>query len=249
MAITTRNERASVIGLGYNYSAPLPHPDGTVNKEDRYSLIWLVGTEPNILLAESVESSSDVSTPAVGQIHAILANDAESASEVSQPAIGQEHGLLAEDVESASELSSPDIGQVHALLADDVESESELSGPAVGQTHGILANDVESSSEVSTPAVGQVHALLADDVESASEVSNPALSAPIQRKGLGSRKRKRLYVKNGRIVEEREFYTPSIPLPEQVAATLEAQSKSQPAVFRKKLKLERKPAKEPELTN
>jgi hypothetical protein len=151
-------------------------------------------------------------------------------------------------------LNRPAVGQIHAVLANDVESASNVSVPTLVDVPAgadvLLADDVESASELSSPAVAQVHVLLADDVESASAVSAPSVGVPLRRKGLGSRKRKRLYVKNGRIVDEREFYTPNVALPEPIAATLEAQSKAQPTVFRKKLKLKRKKLnKEPELTD
>ena len=133
------------------------------------------------LLADDVESASEVTSPSVGQEHALLADDTESASEVTSPTVGQVHALLADDVESASEVSSPTLAEAdHELLADDVESASEVSSPAVGQVHALLADDVESASEVSSPEVGQEHGLLADDVESASEVSSPtaAIAGP-----------------------------------------------------------------------
>lgn len=128
------------------------------------------------LLADDVESDSEVSSPAIGQVHALLADDVESASELTSPAIGQTHVLLADDPESASEVSSPAIGQTHALLADDVESASELSAPTLSEANILNATSVESTSELSSPALGQIHALLADDLESASEITAPALS-------------------------------------------------------------------------
>lgn len=62
----------------------------------------------------------------------LSANDVESASELSEPAIGQVHALLAADVESDAEVSAPVLGQVHALLANDVSSASSVSTPALG---------------------------------------------------------------------------------------------------------------------
>ena len=131
--------------------------------------------QKHVLAADDVESASEVSTPAVTQVHALLADDVESATEVSTPTAGESHVLLADDVESASEVSTPAVTQLHALLGDDVESASEVSTPSVTQLHALTADDVESASEVSTPSVAQVHALLGDDVESASEVSTPAV--------------------------------------------------------------------------
>lgn len=127
------------------------------------------------LLADDVESDSEVTTPDIGQDHALLADDVESDSEVSTPDVGQEHALLADDVESASEVSTPTLSESHVLLADDVESASEVSSPAVGQVHAITSDDIESASEVTTPSVGQEHALLSDSVESLSEASTPSV--------------------------------------------------------------------------
>ena len=129
----------------------------------------------DVLLANDVESASEVTTPSIGQEHSLAANDVSATSEVSTPAVGQEHALAADDVESASEVSAPALGQEHALAANDVESASEVTAPALGQEHTLTADDVESASEVTAPAIGQVHALTAVNVEAASEVSAPAI--------------------------------------------------------------------------
>jgi len=54
----------------------------------------------------------------------------ESTTEVTAPAVGQAHALLADDVESTTEVTAPAVGQAHALLADDVESTTEVTTPA-----------------------------------------------------------------------------------------------------------------------
>jgi len=90
-----------------------------------------VGGVDHELLADDLESASEVGSPAVGQVHALLADDLESASAVSAPAVGQVHALLANDLESASEVGAPAITQIHALLADDLEALSQLSLPAL----------------------------------------------------------------------------------------------------------------------
>ena len=128
------------------------------------------------LLADDVESASEVTSPSIGQTHALTSTDVESASEVSVPAIGKAHALNAFDIKSATEVSAPALAETHALTADSVESGSEVSSPAIGQAHALLSDDPESATEVSTPAVGQVHGLGADSVESGSEVSLPSLS-------------------------------------------------------------------------
>lgn len=136
------------------------------------------GAAVDNLLADDVESASEVTTPAIGQEHVLTADDVESNSEVSSPVITQIHDLLADDVESASEVSSPVLAQVHQLLADDVESNSEVTTPSLAQVHQLFADDVESNSEVSSPVIttSGVNNLLADDVESSSEVSSPTLA-------------------------------------------------------------------------
>lgn len=128
------------------------------------------------LLADDLQSLSQLSTPNLGQTHAITADDLESDAELSTPALGQEHALTADDLQSASELSTPAIAETNTLTADDLESASELSTPAIAQEHAITADDLESASELSTPALAQEHGLLADDLQSASELSTPALS-------------------------------------------------------------------------
>lgn len=136
------------------------------------------GGTTNNLLANDVESSSELSSPSIGQVHALLASDIESSSEVSTPSVTTDgtDDLLANDVESSSEVSSPTLSQAHALLASDIESASEISSPVAGQEHALLGNDAESASEVTTPTLLEAgHALLADDLESASEVSIPII--------------------------------------------------------------------------
>lgn len=134
------------------------------------------GGSEDALLANDVESDSEVSSPAIGQAHVLNATDVQSTSNVTAPALGQVHALAATDVESDSEVSAPAVGQAHVLAAADVESTSEVTAPAIGQIHVLGANDNEATSEVTAPAIGQVHALNATDAESASEVSAPALA-------------------------------------------------------------------------
>lgn len=135
-------------------------------------------SEDDDLLADDIESASEVSSPVVGQTHSLGADDVQSTSEVSAPtlvAVAGTDDLLADDVQSSSETSSPSVGQEHALAAGDVESQSEVSSPAIGQVHDLASNDTESNSEISEPSVGQEHNLLATSVESASEVTEPNL--------------------------------------------------------------------------
>ena len=140
------------------------------------NLDTLAGDTVDDLLADDVESTSEVTAPSIGQEHDLLADDVESTSEVTSPAVGQDHQLLADDVESTSEVTAPTLAETHVLDATDVESASEVTAPSIGQEHAILADDVESASELTSPALGQEHALLATSVESTSEVTAPVLS-------------------------------------------------------------------------
>jgi len=128
------------------------------------------------LLADDLQSSSELSTPAIGQTHALTADDLQSSSELSTPALAQEHTLTADDLQSASDLSTPALGQSHNLTADDLQSASELSTPAIAQTHVFTAGDLHSASQLSTPSIGYEGGLLADDLESASELSAPTIA-------------------------------------------------------------------------
>lgn len=128
------------------------------------------------LTATSVQSTSEVSKPVIGQTHVLNANDVASASQVSIPVLRQVHVILANDVQSASSVSVPALGVIRNLLANDVESASAVSRPAVGQIHGLLAEDVASASTVSVPAIAQIHVLAANDVESTSQLNIPVLA-------------------------------------------------------------------------
>jgi hypothetical protein len=144
----------------------------------------------NTLLANDVESNSEVTKPAVGQKHGLNANDVESRSEVTKPAITQTHNLLANDVQSASELTKPQAAlAVSALRVKvvggfdsgfdtgfdrprGVATDTELSTPVFGQTHNLLANDVESVSLIgNNPVIGQIHVLTNPGVQSVTEIA------------------------------------------------------------------------------
>ena len=156
-----------------------------------------------------------------GADHALLAEDIESASEVTNPSVGQDHDLNAADVESASEVGTPALDHVPRVWLNATQTKSgaeectvtawnaagtsvtvtipgsattgsrqlgventetgEIGWIAVtvnasGADHDLLADDVESASEVSVPALGQLHVVLADDVQSTSEVTTPVIT-------------------------------------------------------------------------
>ncbi len=75
------------------------------------------------LLADDVESSSEITSPQLGQVHALTSTDVESASEITSPQLGQVHALAAGGIESASETTSPN--------AVSVVSESEITFPGL----------------------------------------------------------------------------------------------------------------------
>lgn len=134
------------------------------------------GVATNDLLANDLQSLSQLSTPTLGQTHGLLANDLQSLSSVSTPTLGQAHVLLADDLQSTSSVSTPTVGQVHVLLADNLQSASSVSTPSVGVIRNLLADNLESVSTVSTPTVvSTLNALLADDLQSVSTLSIPVL--------------------------------------------------------------------------
>lgn len=135
------------------------------------------GSGEDALLADDVESDSEVTSPTIGQEHALTSTDVESTSEVSSPSLSETHALLADDAESATEVTSPAVGQEHSLGAEDVEGASEVTAPNLGQEHGLTSTSVESAAEVSTPTLAQVHVLSSVSVESTSELTAPDLTS------------------------------------------------------------------------
>ena len=144
--------------------------------------ITVVVPVPDALLADDVETTSEVGSPSIGQTHNVLADDVESTSSVSSPVISQVHGLLSTSVESTTELTLPTLAEAAGednLLADDVESTSEVGSPAITQIHALLSVSVESATELTLPALASASNednLLADDVESLSEITAPQLA-------------------------------------------------------------------------
>lgn len=95
-------------------------------------------------------SVSAASTSA-GGVDALTADDLQSLSQLSTPALSQIHALAADDLQSVSELTTPTVSQTNILLADDLQSTSELTTPSVGQSNILLADDLESSTELKNP--------------------------------------------------------------------------------------------------
>ena len=193
--------------LGASYSVGSSGSGGTVNTA--YKILASFGSEnpgsfagsndqwaaftaalrpitANDLLADDVQSTSEVTVPAGGQGQVLLAEDAESASEVTSPALAQGQVLLANDIQSYST-----VGRSSAFTLDALDSEGNIDtltpslddpswvGPVLAVFSGVevlLAEDTESASEVTSPALAQLQVLLAEDTESASEVTSPALA-------------------------------------------------------------------------
>ena len=180
MTVTAFNEA----GTSVTFTDPAGAPTGSlylgVENTGTGDIGWIAVTVSagtvNNLLAEDVQSTSNVTTPVLGQTHVLLADDVQSTSQVTAPVIGQVHALLANDVQSTSEVSVPVMAHIHVLNAADVQSTSEVTSPVVGQVHVLNANDVQSTSQVTVAVIGQTHALLAVSVQSTSSVSTPALA-------------------------------------------------------------------------
>lgn len=188
------------IAYAANYIASMKNDGETVSWSAFTLRVTYTASAEDNLLADDIQSTSNVTTPAIGQGHALLADDVQSTSNVTTPNVGQEHSLtatstqattelsapvLAEShvltatsIESAAEVSAPTLAESHALLADDAESVTETSSPALGQKHALLPSGIESATEVILPAVGQGHILVSNDIESITEVSSPVLGAP-----------------------------------------------------------------------
>ncbi len=118
----------------------------------------------------------------VDTVDDLLANDVQSTSNVTTPAITQVQVLLANDVQSTSNVTAPAVGQKHVLLANDVQSTSNVSAPALVEedgTNDLLANDVQSTSEISLPALTHV-------IASTGPVSSTGVPLRVGRKLKGA---------------------------------------------------------------
>ena len=136
------------------------------------------GSSADALLADDVESASEVSAPVIGQAHSLSATSIQAATELTAPTLGQQHALGANDAQSTSEVTAPAIGQAHSLAAASVESSTEVTAPTLSvadTADELTADDVEATSEVTSPAFAQVHALLNVGVTSQSELSTPRI--------------------------------------------------------------------------
>lgn len=117
-------------------------------------------------MATSVESTSQVSQPTVTDIpsgadHNLLPDDVESASEVTAPALGQVHVIAATDVESLSSVDSPSLAQIQVLLATGVECATELSSPALSDNGSVSLASLQAQIAALTAAIpGMIQAAL-----------------------------------------------------------------------------------------
>ena len=120
----------------------------------------LVGVDTiDSLLAEDIESATEVSSPAITQVHALTSSDTQSTSEVSSPALTQVHGLTSTDVESAAEVSAPtltqnapDLGPNRVYLWKGAVQPNDL-GEASGNEVVMAKGAVQPSRSYEAPAV------------------------------------------------------------------------------------------------
>lgn len=172
-------------GVTYTGNANLPNEDfdGQIEGSNYHALHsnlnCSAGTPTQFRVTASSGNPRSVLAIYRSTTNDLLADDVESASEVSAPVIGQEHALSATSVESATEVSAPVLTDVSAggdnLFAEDIESASEVSAPSLGQVHTLTATGTQSASEVSAPTITQIHGLTTVSIESASVVSAPNL--------------------------------------------------------------------------
>ncbi|HEY3494765.1 MAG TPA: hypothetical protein VGK73_08775 [Polyangiaceae bacterium] len=116
--------------------------------------------------------SPSLTSPALGQIHALSATDlATSAPSLTAGTLGQIHVLTGTDVAtSAPGLTAGTIGQTHALAGQDVAAEAPaLTSGTLGQTHGLTGSNLTSGvPSLTSPTVGQVHGLAGGDLAAAA---------------------------------------------------------------------------------
>lgn len=126
-------------------------------------------------VAVSVETAaSEVNTPTLRKSYELLSTSTETSSEVTTSGIDQVHNLASVDVETGtSEVTAPDLNQQHLLSASSIQSLSATSVPGLDQLHILDANDVSSSSETDIAALVVKVLFTSVSTESSSEPSVP----------------------------------------------------------------------------
>jgi hypothetical protein len=110
------------------------------------------------VLADNLQSTSQLSTPEIHILVDLLADNLESTSQVSQPALARIPNLLADNLQSTSQVSTPTIAQTHVALADNLQSVSSVTTPTTAATSVLLADNLQSVSSVTTPTLSSVTA-------------------------------------------------------------------------------------------
>lgn len=143
-------------------------------------------TANDALTADDIQSGSQVSKPAIGQIHALTADSIQSGSETGTPALAQEHALLADNIQSGSQVSSPVlvVDTQNELLADDIQSGSQVSSPALSENIEYLRPDADQSAGSWTTDLGgssnlyqQIDEVVANDSDYIRSELGPSTSA------------------------------------------------------------------------
>lgn len=133
------------------------------------------GDTTDNLISDNIETSSETSSPLVGQVHSLSSISLQSNSGVSSPSVGVIEHLTADNISSLSEVSSVDCTVIVDLVASSVESLSELTPPDIGSIYNLTSDSIESQSGVSEPSIGLniTYELSAESVEATSKVSSP----------------------------------------------------------------------------
>nr|WP_309504265.1 arabinofuranosidase catalytic domain-containing protein [uncultured Roseovarius sp.] len=131
--------------------------------------------QTHVLTASGIEATSEVGSPTLGQTHALTPSSIEATSEVGAPTLSTGAVLTPLSIEAASEVGSPAIGQTHALTPASIEAASEVGAPTLSTGAILVPSSIEATSEVGSPTLGQTHALTPAGISAASEVGSPSM--------------------------------------------------------------------------
>ena len=129
------------------------------------------------LSADPMDTSSELSVPAVGQEHALAPTSLDAQAELAAASITQEHALAAPNIESAAELTVPVVAQANILTApESVDVASEIDVPTLGHGYTLVPVDLESASELDVATITQEHVLTATSIDAVSELTAPTVT-------------------------------------------------------------------------
>ena len=135
----------------------------------------------NNLTAGNASSQTVITSPAVGQIHALTAQSITAATEITSATVDSIAGtdsLIAGSIVSASSISQPAIAQIHALEASGIAASAAITQPIVGEASNVvdlIATNAVVQPVITSPAVGQVHNLEAAALSSAASITGPTI--------------------------------------------------------------------------